>query len=494
MPRPWRADDWLSADIPAPVRADALMLSGSFKVGDAIILKGLATGDVKYTVVSDDLSSDGKGSTQKASDRQALINIAAKLRQAINTAAGRLAQASGNGAGDFAGGDLDDPASGWLSLSASTTGQGKTPSQGRITGTRGASPGAPELDTLLLGGRYAQGDVITLTGIAPKAIAYTVTAADLTRNGDGSGGTATDLEIQTNVAKRIAGIVQAVEQAQKNLASMTSQLNAAVADYQLWGAFDFTGSKKQKIVDLTAKVSALNAAIPQMQGYGATVSLSADANVLVIEGRMANVAFDLKAAVAGKGTLQLVRAARPGQPARHAQALHRCRCDLREVAINGVPSADWKVLSVFAQGTGVLAISNDAAYVGTLVGSTLSFSAQTSGLPAGATGWIASAASETLPAGAGQAQAGSLLLIARANDRLYLADTRDGSVGWKAVASPRAWTAVAVSSDGRTLAGAANGAEGGLWVSSDAGANWRLVDGTEERLGPRSRSMRTARC
>ena len=82
-----------------------------------------------------------------------------------------------------------------------------------------------------------------------------------------------------------------------------------------------------------------------MPGYGATVALRADANVLVVEGRTANVGFDLKTSTVGKGTLQLVRAADRD----NLRGMLKLSSDATgsawsEVVVSGARNADWKAL------------------------------------------------------------------------------------------------------------------------------------------------------
>ena len=67
------------------------------QVGDIITITGLATANMSYTVVKNDLSADGKGGSKNGSADEINANVAAQVRKAINNAAGSLALAAGNG-------------------------------------------------------------------------------------------------------------------------------------------------------------------------------------------------------------------------------------------------------------------------------------------------------------------------------------------------------------------------------------------------------------
>ncbi|MFM7568467.1 MAG: hypothetical protein ACKO8O_07175, partial [Betaproteobacteria bacterium] len=57
----------------------------------------------------------------------------------------------------------------------------------------------------------------------------------------------------------------------------------------------------------------------------------------------------------------------------------------------------------------------------------------------------------------------------------WVANTSSPDWQWVATQSPRAWTSVALSANGRVIAAAAQGKTGGIWVSEDSGASWRMV-------------------
>ncbi|MFM8557486.1 MAG: WD40/YVTN/BNR-like repeat-containing protein, partial [Betaproteobacteria bacterium] len=79
--------------------------------------------------------------------------------------------------------------------------------------------------------------------------------------------------------------------------------------------------------------------------------------------------------------------------------------------------------------------------------------------------WAAVAASED----------GHTLVAAAKGGQIWVAKTPSDDWAWVATQSPRAWTSVALSANGRVIAAAAEGTGGGIWVSEDGGASWRMV-------------------
>ncbi|MFM7569826.1 MAG: hypothetical protein ACKO8O_14170, partial [Betaproteobacteria bacterium] len=69
--------------------------------------------------------------------------------------------------------------------------------------------------------------------------------------------------------------------------------------------------------------------------------------------------------------------------------------------------------------------------------------------------WAAVAASES----------GTTLVAAAVDGQIWVANTSSPDWQWVATQSPRAWTSVALSANGRVIAAAAQGKTGGIWVS-----------------------------
>ncbi|MBU3651560.1 MAG: hypothetical protein FGM44_00615, partial [Limnohabitans sp.] len=460
----------VSADIPAPIRTDVIRLSGTWKVGDVVTVAGLATGDVSYTVVSDDLTSDGKGSAKKGSTDEVNANVAARLRKAINDAKGSLAQAGGNGPVVTLAARSDATDAGWTRMRVSVKGNAL------VESTRLANATTTQLDMVVLTSRAAEGDVISLSGISAQPITYTVTRNDLTAKGDGSGGLATDLQVQTNVLAKIQKMFDDVRQQDLAIESARKTL----ATYQAFPAYlDWLGTNAYQIKVMQATIANLERIRAAMPAANAVVTVNANANALAVYSKGVNQAFKLQVNVVGKTQVQVVRAADRdalrGTLQVSGQAAGTSWTETPQAAADR--DLAWRLLAAYDAGTHVLAAADDGIFIGNVNadGSTV-WARQTSGLPS--SGWVGLDASEPLVSATNAAVKGSLLVLARPGDALYLADTREAGWTWKKVATPRSWTAVAVSADGSTIAAAANGVNGGIWVSNDAGVNWRLVNGT----------------
>jgi hypothetical protein len=423
----------VSADIPAPVRNDVLRLSGDWNVGDIITITGLATADVSYTVVKNDLSADGKGGAKKGSVDEIHANVAAQVRKAINNAAGSLALAAGNGPVVTLAARSQSTDAGWMRMSASVKGKGV------VESTRSAGLGVSQLDMLVLTSRPAEGDVITLSGITATDIAYTVTRNDLTAKGDGTGGLATDLQVQTHVLNRIQKIFDAVGQMDQKIATAKKQL----AELKSLLFFDIFGTATYQVKVMESTIAAMQVIRDNLPAASALVTVKATANALAVYGKTSAQAFNLSVTTTGKTKAQLVRASDRdllrGTLQVSGQADGSTWTEAAQAA--GDRNLSWKLLASYNAGTQVLAAAADGIFIGNVnADGSNTWTRQTVGLPS--TGWVSLDASETLVSQTDPTVQGALLVVARPGDALYLADTRQANWTWKKVASPRDWTSV----------------------------------------------------
>ena len=221
-------------------QVDTVALSGSYLAGDVITITGIKTGGFSYTVAANDLSADGAGGGGVASQDQALVNIASKIKAALNTDANVTASAQGSvlnltaklantvltlsaSSGSAAGGVVllggTDTArsfksslvglnaylqkSGNLQLALGTSSQSVsialtgTQTYNLVTGTAtttvaatdtsaagavvtGAATGTrPQVETLLLTGGYNDSDRVTVKGVAAADVIYNLVADDI---------------------------------------------------------------------------------------------------------------------------------------------------------------------------------------------------------------------------------------------------------------------------------------------------------------------------
>jgi hypothetical protein len=80
---------------------------------------------------------------------------------------------------------------------------------GSVQATAVASADTAQISRIALRGVFVVGDVITLGGIAAADLRYVVTAKDLSADGKGAGGTATDAQAWANIATQLAAAVNA---------------------------------------------------------------------------------------------------------------------------------------------------------------------------------------------------------------------------------------------------------------------------------------------
>ncbi|MFZ9391150.1 MAG: flagellar filament capping protein FliD [Burkholderiaceae bacterium] len=170
---------------------DAITLSGTFSVDDAVVLT--VNGEpLTYKVVANDLTADGiGGAAVSGSSATAYKNIAAKIAQAYN------ASASANHSPVTATADAAV-----ITLTADAAGTAFTSGSQVLkkaasawTATANAASVA-QIDKIELSGKYAAGDVISLT-VNGVALSYTVTSANIT---DGGGSAADHGRIATALA------------------------------------------------------------------------------------------------------------------------------------------------------------------------------------------------------------------------------------------------------------------------------------------------------
>ncbi len=161
---------------------DAITLSGTFSVDDAVVLT--VNGEpLTYKVVANDLTADGiGGAAVSGSSATAYKNIAAKIAQAYN------ASLSANHSPVTATADAAV-----ITLTADVAGTAFTSGSQVLKKAASAwtatanAVGVAQIDKIELSGQYAAGDVISLT-VNGVAISHTITANNLTLNGDGTGG------------------------------------------------------------------------------------------------------------------------------------------------------------------------------------------------------------------------------------------------------------------------------------------------------------------
>ncbi|MBF0339921.1 MAG: hypothetical protein HQL95_03035, partial [Magnetococcales bacterium] len=173
---------------------------GGFVLGDTLTIKGLSTSDVVYTVVAEDLTSDGASSTTTATTKEASTNIAKKLAKALNDAAGGLATATANGVTIELVAKGSGTQAGWYDIG------GGIKSDNRLSFlllSREAVPGRGigQRDVFKITGSFAVGDVIAMDGITNdgSTLYYTVQEIDLKVDRKADGKKATSEQAWTNV-------------------------------------------------------------------------------------------------------------------------------------------------------------------------------------------------------------------------------------------------------------------------------------------------------
>jgi flagellar hook-associated protein 2 len=181
---------------------DSITLSGTFSVDDAIVLT--VNGEpLTYKVVANDLTADGigGGGAVSGSSATAYKNIAAKIAAAYN------ASASTNHSPVTATAEAAV-----ITLTADAAGTAFTPGAQVLkkaasawTATANAASTA-QIDKIELSGKYAAGDVISLT-VNGVALSYTVTSANITDGGSSAadyGRITTDLAAAYNASTNAA--------------------------------------------------------------------------------------------------------------------------------------------------------------------------------------------------------------------------------------------------------------------------------------------------
>ncbi|MEY4215271.1 MAG: hypothetical protein RL458_3497, partial [Pseudomonadota bacterium] len=320
-----------------------LELSGNFAVGDLITVRGAAAVDITLTVGANDLTADGAGGGGAASAAQALANIAARLRATsaatlANPASGARATVDGTGAGvrftglkagdegDFTvtatviplssggvvsvatpdltvtgrinGSDRSDDSLTLRALGGDITIQGRIGSgigssleQGDFSFVGGAGYATESgrgsvalavegtVATLRLSGDFVAGDQVVVRGVAQANVLYTVTAKDLTANGNGGGGVATAQQAYANIAAKVASLL--TERATGNAAG--AKLSSASASGSA-----FVLSLAQAGLEPTASVGRLYSSVPLLGGTGA----GATAHIVVTDGVATSVALE----------------------------------------------------------------------------------------------------------------------------------------------------------------------------------------------------------
>jgi len=169
---------------------ETITLSGTYEVGDSVTLNLNASGLDTYTVTANDLTLDGAGGggTIAGNSTTALANIATNAAAAFSTGnASAVIGAASTGA--------------VITLTADANNVALT----SVVGT-GNTAAIAQVDTITLTGVYEVGDVITVNG-GGGAETYTVIANDLTADGVGGGGVATQTQYLTNIAAKVATLL-----------------------------------------------------------------------------------------------------------------------------------------------------------------------------------------------------------------------------------------------------------------------------------------------
>ncbi len=169
---------------------ETVTLSGTYEVGDIVSIVTNALAAELYTVVLNDLTAngDGTGGIVAGSSTTALANIATKVAADITAGTGAaVISATASGAVITITADAVNTA---FSTTTSTTNSGNV----------------AQIDTITLTGVYEVGDVITVNG-GGGSETYTVIANDLTADGIGGGGTATQTQYLTNIAAKVANLL-----------------------------------------------------------------------------------------------------------------------------------------------------------------------------------------------------------------------------------------------------------------------------------------------
>ena len=235
-----------TVNVEAVAQVDTVTLSETFTAGDVITVTGVATDDVSYTVLADDLTDNAADGT--GADAQTRINIAAKLETAIDAAAGAAVEAD------------DTAGDGTLTLTADTAGTAFT-----ATATATHSVASDDLTAYDLGSAeitVGAGSVVTVS--AAQADGATITGASTTNEEAGSevdqvGGSvvvtgvtsaAVDLSNVTAGADAdgdgsdIAGTVTAIMAAGNNSVTLNAETNLNTASLDI-NADDLTLSASQ---------------------------------------------------------------------------------------------------------------------------------------------------------------------------------------------------------------------------------------------------------
>lgn len=193
--------DWTTAETTPAVtgvaEVETITLSGAYDVGDVISVEIDALGANTYTVVANDLTvnGDGTGGSVAADSDTARANIATKLA-AVVTAGNGVAVISAAASGAV------------VTITADNTG-----ATGFATTTSATNVVAQvaQISSVTLSGTFEVGDTVTINVGTPTTDddIYTVTANDLTANGDGTGGTASSTEALNNIAASVVTALNA---------------------------------------------------------------------------------------------------------------------------------------------------------------------------------------------------------------------------------------------------------------------------------------------
>lgn len=199
---------------PAISQVDNVTLSGTYAVSDTIAININGLGAETYTVTANNLTVNGDGTGGAATAAQARTNIASSIATAIaanptlsavvtpTSSSGAVVLTAVNAGTSFttASTVTDVTSSGGGQTSAITT---------PTANFEGGIPAVAQVDNATLTGTFVATDTVSINVNGLGAVVYTVTANDLTVNGDGTGGVATAAQARANIATQAAAAVVA---------------------------------------------------------------------------------------------------------------------------------------------------------------------------------------------------------------------------------------------------------------------------------------------
>lgn len=195
-------------------QVDGIALTGTYAVNDTISVNVNSLGAVTYTVTANDLTVNGDGTGGAATATQARTNIATKLSAALTGDATTSAVVTPSSSGGTVSLTAVTAGTSFSTVSTATdvgnSGGGQTSTVSTTTANfAGGIPAVAQVDNIALTGTYVATDTVSVNIDGLGAVVYTVTANDLTVNGDGTGGAATAAQARQNIASKVAAVLNA---------------------------------------------------------------------------------------------------------------------------------------------------------------------------------------------------------------------------------------------------------------------------------------------